>query len=59
MIEAIKEGRTARANGDFACHVTELLDGFNIAIATGKPYQVQTTFEGTERLPEDFYEKMK
>lgn len=26
MIEAIKEGRPARANGEFACHVTEMLD---------------------------------
>ncbi len=59
MIEAIREGRPARANGDFACHVTELLDGFNIAIATGKPYEIQTTFDMMERLPEDFIREME
>lgn len=59
MIEAIREGRPARANGEFACHVTELLDGFNIAIATGKPYEIQTTFDMMERLPEDFLEKIE
>lgn len=59
MIEAIKEGRPSRANGEFACHVTEVLDGFNIAIATGKPYKMQTTFQQISRMPEDFVSKMR
>jgi predicted dehydrogenase len=58
MADAILNGRKNLANGDFACHFTELLDGCNISIATGQPYTMKTTFAQQGRIPVDFQTKM-
>jgi len=59
MVDAIQNKRKNRANGEFATHLTELMDGMNIAIATGEPYRMRTTFDIPEPLPVDFLERVK
>lgn len=59
MADAIMAGRPHRASGEFACHLTEVLDGFNRSIASGEPYRLQTTFQVPDRLPVDFLERVK
>lgn len=59
MVDAIQSKRKNRANGQFATHVTELMDGFNIAIATGRPYRMQTTFTLPDPMPVDFLERVR
>jgi predicted dehydrogenase len=58
MADSIINGRKNIANGEFACHLVEVLDGFNIAIATKAPYKMQTTFKQQGRIPVDFFEKV-
>jgi len=59
MVDAIQNKRKHRANGEFALHLTELMDGFNIALATGKPYRMETTFALPEPMPLDFLDRVK
>lgn len=59
MADAIQNKRKHRANGQFATHVTELMEGFNIAIETGKPYRMQTSFTIPDPMPVDFIDQVK
>ena len=45
MIEAIADDRPIRPSAEMACHVNEIINGFDISSETGAAYLLQTTCE--------------
>lgn len=54
MAWAIRDGRPHRASMEMALHVLEALRGILTSAETGKPYEMETSFERPRLLPEGF-----
>ncbi len=54
MAWAIRNGRPHRAGKEMALHVLEIIHGIFISIKTQRIYEMETTFERPEPLPEGF-----
>ena len=54
---AIQEGRQARANGQMALHVLEVLEGLVNAAQEEKWVRMTTTCNRPDALPVDFLQK--
>ncbi len=54
MAWSILKNRPQRASMEMAYHVFELIHGMYISSTTGNPYQLQSTFDKPDLLPEGF-----